>query len=183
MNTTKSMILVAFFAALTAIGAKIEIPLPYIPITLQVIMVFMAGLLLGKKLGALSQIVYVAMGLAGLPVFAKGGGPGYIFKPSFGYMLGFILAAYVIGMLTENRELNFKSAFITSFIGLIIIYVLGVPYLYYILNNVMGVNTTFYGALKVGMITCLPGDILKIVIVSGLAPQIHSRIHPYMKSY
>lgn len=181
MNKTKNMILVAFFAALTAIGAKIEIPLPFIPITLQVLFVFMAGLLLGKKLGALSQVLYVGMGLIGLPIFAKGGGPGYVFKPSFGYMIGFILAAFVIGLIVENRALSFKQAFLASIVGLLVIYACGVPYLYYILNNIMGVNITPYGAVKAGMLTFLPGDIIKILVAAFLTPQIHRRIKPFIR--
>lgn len=74
MKNTRDLILVAIFAALTAIGAFIKIPVPYVPFTLQYLFCALAGMILGSKLGALSQIVYVAIGLAGLPVFTEGGG-------------------------------------------------------------------------------------------------------------
>lgn len=176
MNKTRNMILVALFTALTAIGAFIKIPLPFVPITLQVIFVFMAGLILGKKLGALSQILYVGLGLIGIPVFTQGGGPGYILKPSFGYLIGFIVGAYVIGLIIEKGEVNFTRSLIGSLCGLIVIYALGVPYLYIILNRVMGVDISFLGALKSGMLVFLPGDLLKSLIVAYLVPNIHSRL-------
>ena len=81
MNKTRNLIIVAMFAALTAIGAFIKVPIPYVPFTLQYLFCALAGLVLGSKLGALSQIVYVAIGLSGVPVFTEGGGIGYIFKP------------------------------------------------------------------------------------------------------
>lgn len=79
----RDLILVAMFAALTAIGAFIKIPIPYVPFTLQFLFCAFAGMILGARLGALSQIIYVAIGLAGIPVFTEGGGIGYVFKPTF----------------------------------------------------------------------------------------------------
>ena len=102
---TKEIILVALFAALTAAGAFIKIPIPYVPFTLQFLFCALAGILLGAKLGGLSQISYVAMGLIGIPVFTEGGGPAYIFQPTFGYLIGFIMGSYVIGKITETMDL------------------------------------------------------------------------------
>ncbi len=169
---TKEMVLIALFTALTAVGAFIRIPLPYVPITLQNIFVLMAGLILGKKLGALSQLLYVGLGLIGIPVFIEGGGLGYILKPSFGYLLGFILAAYLIGYLAEGRELNFQNTALFSLVGVIAIYLIGVPYLYFILTRSMGLTMTFYGALKTGMLAFLPGDILKAILAAAVTPRL-----------
>jgi biotin transport system substrate-specific component len=98
------MSLVALFAALTGIGAFIRIPIPYVPLSLQNLMVMFAGLILGGRLAALSQLVYILVGLLGIPIFVHGGGLGYVLQPSFGYLLGFIPGAYVIGRLIEKRE-------------------------------------------------------------------------------
>ncbi|MDZ7264485.1 MAG: biotin transporter BioY, partial [candidate division KSB1 bacterium] len=95
----RKIILVSLFAALTAVGAFIKIPLPHIPITLQTLVVIMSGNLLGYKLGTLSQLLYLVVGLLGVPIFAYGGGPGYIFQPSFGYLLGYPVGAFLIGLL------------------------------------------------------------------------------------
>ena len=84
---TRDLIYCALFAALTAIGAFLHFQLFQATITLQFFFTAMAGLLLGAKLGALSQLLYVALGLVGVPIFAAGGGFGYIFNPTFGFLL------------------------------------------------------------------------------------------------
>jgi BioY family. len=81
-NKTLKMILCAQFAALTAVGAFIRIPIPVVPFTLQYLFTMLAGLLLGGKYGGLSVLLYIFIGLIGLPVFTEGGGIGYVFKPS-----------------------------------------------------------------------------------------------------
>lgn len=88
------------FAALTAASAKIAVPLPgtVVPFTFQVAAVLLAGLVLGSGLGAASQLAYLAAGLAGLPVFAAGGGAAYLLGPTGGYLLAFPLAAAVAGL-------------------------------------------------------------------------------------
>ena len=85
----RNQILCAIFTALIAIGAFIRIPVPVVPFTLQFLFTTLAGVLLGSRLGATSVILYIVLGLLGVPVFAEGGGPGYILKPSFGYLPGF----------------------------------------------------------------------------------------------
>ncbi len=87
---TRDLIYCALFAALTAIGAFLHFQLFQATITLQFFFTAMAGLLLGAKLGALSQLLYVVLGLVGVPIFAAGGGFGYIFNPTFGFLLGLI---------------------------------------------------------------------------------------------
>jgi biotin transport system substrate-specific component len=100
----REMSLVALFAALSGIGAFIRVPIPYVPMTLQTLMVMFSGLILGGRLAACSQLVYILVGLMGIPIFAYGGGPAYVLQPSFGYLLGFILGAYVVGLLTEKQQ-------------------------------------------------------------------------------
>ena len=91
---TRSMVYCALFTALIAVGAFIRVPVPVVPFTLQYLFTMLAGLLLGSRRGAVSVAVYVLLGLAGLPIFTEGGGLGYIFKPSFGYLVGFCVGAY-----------------------------------------------------------------------------------------
>ena len=89
---TKDLVLCAMFVALIAVGAFIKVPVPVVPFTLQFLFTMLAGLLLGPVNGALAVVGYIVLGLVGLPIFTQGGGPGYIFQPSFGYIIGFAVA-------------------------------------------------------------------------------------------
>jgi biotin transport system substrate-specific component len=156
-----SLILVAMFASLTAIGAFIKIPTPVVPLTLQIMFVFLAGCLLGSKQGGLSQLVYVGVGLVGFPVFTGGGGLTYIFKPTFGYLVGFIIAAYVIGKLVEGKKTpSFKDFFIANMIGLAFVYICGIIYLYISLNIWIAQPTSLWAVLVMGFFTSIPADVL-----------------------
>ena len=86
---TKGVIYCGLFTALIAVGAFIKIPIPVVPFTLQYLFTMLAGLLLGSRLGTVSVLSYMLLGLAGLPIFSEGGGLWYVFKPSFGYIIGF----------------------------------------------------------------------------------------------
>ena len=101
---TKMLARAALLAALTAVGAFIKIPLGYSSITLQFFFTAMAGCLLGPYWGAASQGVYVLLGLVGLPIFTLGGGFGYVFQPTFGFLLGLIPSALVIGLITRKSR-------------------------------------------------------------------------------
>ena len=173
MKNTRNLILVAMFAALTAIGAFIKVPIPYVPFTLQYLFCALAGLILGSRLGALSQIVYVAIGLAGVPVFTEGGGIGYIFKPTFGYLIGFIVAAYVIGKIRENvKELTFFKTIFTLLLGLFFIYLFGVIYLFISYNLYLGKNISFYFAFFYGFVVCITGDLVLTVFAAYISIKV-----------
>ncbi|HEY8804576.1 MAG TPA: biotin transporter BioY [Clostridium sp.] len=170
MKKTRNLILVAMFAALTAIGAFIKVPIPYVPFTLQYLFCALAGLILGSRLGALSQIVYVAIGLSGVPVFTEGGGISYIFKPTFGYLIGFIVAAYVIGKIRENvKEFTFLKTIFTLLLGLFFIYLFGVVYLYISYNLYLGKNVSFYFAFFYGFVVSITGDLVLTVFASYIS--------------
>jgi len=172
MNT-KNICLVSLFAALTAVGAYIKIPIPYVPFTLQLLFCVLAGLFLGPKLGALSQVVYVATGLIGIPIFAEGGGPLYIFKPTFGYLIGFILCAYIAGYISHlNQSRSISLNLIGSLSGLFVVYLLGVSYLYVIYNFYLKIPKTISWALYWGFLVCVPGDIFLCIVASIVAKRL-----------
>lgn len=177
---TKTLILCGLFAALTAIGAFIKIPLPppLVPFTLQFLFCALAGVLLGSKIGGLSQLIYVLVGLIGIPVFTEGGGLHYIFKPTFGYLIGFIVGAYVIGKIMEClKTISFKNLFIASLVGLLIIYALGVAYMYVIYNFYIGNEMGIWAALWGGAIICAPGDL----ILCGVTAFLGTKLIPVLK--
>ena len=162
-NKTRMMILAALFAALTAVGAFIRFPLGTMSVTLQFMFTAMAGVLLGAKWGAVSQTVYVVLGLVGLPVFTMGGGIGYVMQPSFGFLLGLIPTAWVIGRLTEKENGHWHIA-LACLAGLAVLYLIGLPYMYLIMKLYLHKSITVWTAIKAGMLVYLPGDAVKIAL-------------------
>ena len=164
---TLMLVLTALFAALTAVGAFFKIPFALAAISLQFLFTAMAGILLGAGYGALSQLVYVLIGLVGVPIFALGGGFSYVLQPTFGFLLGLIPSAFVIGKLAK-RPLTFWRTALAMLAGLAVLYAIGVPYLALIANAYLGKGLTFWQVLKNGMLIYLPGDLLKIAFGSFL---------------
>ena len=170
---TRNLILCALFVALIVVGAFIRIPIPVVPFTLQLLFTTLAGLLLGSKLGFVSVCMYIAMGLFGLPVFAEGGGVSYVFKPSFGYIIGFAVAAYVTGSIA-NKAANpgYKRLLAANFVGLGIVYLFGMVY-YYLMSN-------FYLQTPIGLwplflycfLLAVPGDILLCILGAILGKRL-----------
>ncbi len=190
------MALTALFAALSALGAFLAIPAGPVSITLQTLFVLLAGILLGPRLGALSQLIYIALGLIGLPIFSGfSGGVFSVFKPSFGFLIGFIVAAYVVGILVEKYAkkspviapdgsvskgaYSFFKILLIALLGTVIIYLFGIPYMYIILTKVMHTDITISKAFQVGCLIFLPGDLLKTLMASllgvKLLPKLRTR--------
>ena len=167
----RTMTRVALFAALTAVGAFIRIPLGYSSITLQTFFTAMAGCVLGPWYGALSQLVYVALGLVGLPIFTQGGGIGYLMQPTCGFLIGLIPAAWVIGRIA-GRKPEPKQIVPACLLGYCVLYAIGVPYMALILNTFLGKGMGFSAIMWAGMIPFLPGDMIKILCITLLMPPI-----------
>lgn len=177
-NSINSMALIALFASLSAIGAFIKVTLPVVPFTLQIVIVFLAGTLLGSNRGLQSQLVYLFVGLAGLPVFTKGGGITYILQPTFGYILGFAAAAYVIGFIIERVPVPTRKHFIgANLAGTIMIYAIGIPYLYVALNSWMDTPANVMHVLAAGFFSTIVVDIA-LAVVTGL---LAARLYPILK--
>lgn len=174
--STRDLILAGLFAALTAVSSYISIPIGPVPITLQSLVVILAGLILGSKVGALSQLTYVLLGLVGLPIFSGGsGGLDSIFHHTFGFIISFIFTAYIVGKITE-RDKSYKSISIAVIIGTIFIYIIGVPYFYLIFTTYLGKSISFYGALKFACIPFIPGDVAKAIIAILLSKELIKRL-------
>ena len=167
----RTMTRVALFAALTAVGAFIRIPLGYSSITLQTFFTAMAGCVLGPWYGALSQLVYVALGLVGLPIFTQGGGIGYLMQPTCGFLIGLIPAAWVIGRIA-GRKPEPKQIVPACLLGYGVLYAIGMPYMALILNTFLGKGMGFSTIMWAGMIPFLPGDMIKILCITLLMPPI-----------
>ena len=161
--TAVRMALCSLFTALIAIGAFLQIPLPNFDyFTLQFFFVLMAGMLLGARLGALSAALYVLIGLLGIPVFAAGGGISYVLRPSFGFLLGFIVTAFFSG---------WKTCFLAVLAGLLATYGIGLAYKYVILNYYTGTEISF----SLLLLSCFPLDLPKDILCSILAAYVALR--------
>lgn len=158
---TKNMILCAMFVALIAVGAFIKIPVPVVPFTLQYLFTMLAGLLLGAKRGCFAVCVYILLGLFGLPIFAQGGGIGYIFQPSFGYIIGFALGTFVTGVIAGGKSTpGYKRLLAANFAGLGIVYLLGMVYYYLISNFYLDSPIGLWPLFLYCFLLAVPGDIL-----------------------
>ncbi len=171
-----TLILAAFFAGLTAVGAFIRIPLLFVPITLQVLMVLLSGLLLSPRAALLSQSAYVLLGLSGVPVFAGGGGISYALSPTFGYLVGQIPAAWAIASIVKKNGISLMNLLIASIAGIAIIYSAGAFLLYLNLNFLAKNSTPIGRILQIGIYPFIFPDLLKAGVASLLTVKIRRRL-------
>lgn len=172
---TRQLALSALFTALTAVGAFFKIPFPLAAISLQFFFTAMAGVLLGARWGAVSQAVYVLLGLVGLPIFSLGGGISYVLQPTFGFVLGLVPAAWVIGRLA-SRPVRFGCTLAAMLAGLGVVYAVGLAHLALITRVYFGQQLAVSALLRAGMLVYLPGDAVKLVCASLLCPVLWRRL-------
>ena len=171
---------VLFVAALTAAAAQVSVPLPFtvVPLTLQPMVVLIGGLALGSRLGAVSQILYLAAGIAGLPVFAASAtlppGPFRLLGPTGGYLMAYPVAAFVTGWLAERGfDRRYAGSFAAMLAGLAIIFISGITWLALFARIASGSAAVgFSAALASGLYPFVVADSVKLAIASGLVPAI-----------
>lgn len=168
-SNVRGLVMCSLFTALIIVGTFIKIPVPPIPFTLQTAFVILAGLALGAKLGAASVLTYTALGLAGLPIFSGGsGGIGYILMPTFGYIIGFIIAAFVSGIIAAETN-SYKRCLGASFAGMGIIYACGMLYYYLMQTLYMGNAVDLHKFIISFFLLTAPKDIVTCFVCSALA--------------
>lgn len=156
----KDAAIVAGFAALTALGAQVEIPLYPVPITMQTAAVLAAGVFAGARLGAMSQALYLIAGLV-LPVYSGGAmGIAHLFGPTGGYLLSFPVAAYLAGILT-SRETSVVQVFARTFLASLVIFAMGAAWLK------VALQLSAQAALAQGVYPFLIGDVVKCALVAA----------------
>lgn len=161
---TRQLVLAALFAALTAVCSQIQIPLPMIPINLALFAVHLCGALLGAKWGTLSMAVYALLGAVGVPVFAGfGSGPAVLFGKTGGYIIGYILCAAIVGLLSRRLGFTFPKLCLSMVIGVAVCYVFGTAWFMVI----SGLNLAT--SLSYCVLPFLPGDAVKILLAALLA--------------
>lgn len=163
---------VAIFVVLTALAARVTIPLPFtpVPVTLQVFTVLLSGLVLGPTAGACSQLIYLGLIAAGYPLDAYGLGPLALFGPSGGYLLAFAPASFVSGYLAskvrgEGRVLRFAARFLASLAGVAVIYAVGALWL----DVNMGLGVDLQAAFLMGIAPFILADVGKAAAAALLS--------------
>ncbi len=179
--STKDITYTSLFTALAIVSAiivRLGTGTMIVPFSLLPMIAILSGMILGPKLGSMSMTIYVILGLLGVPVFSSPpyGGPAYILKPTFGFILGFVFSAWITGKILENRKRYLKYYFIASFVGIGIIYLVGLPYLYVILNFYLGKSTDMNGVLRLGFFPFIIPDIIKSIFSSIVARAIILRL-------
>ena len=180
--TTRDIVLIALFTAITAVAAifpPITLPLlPAVPITAQSLGVMLAGGVLGAKRGALSILLLLVLVAVGLPLLSGGrGGMAVFFGPTAGFLAGWVVAAFVIGAMTEKfwNGLNFISAtLICVFGGIVVMYAIGIPWI----TAAAGVPI---GKAFTGSVVFIPGDIIKALIAAAVMVTV-KRAYPIIGS-
>jgi biotin transport system substrate-specific component len=147
---------------ITIVSARISIPMEPVPFTLQPLAVLLAGMVLGARDGALSQLIYVALIALGLPLDARGIGQAALFGPTGGYLIGFIAAAFVSGLLIERGETRLWQRWLAGVVGIAVIYLFGVPIL--MLTRGLDLSAAWTG----GAAPFIVPDLIKALIAAGL---------------
>lgn len=172
-NKTIQLTLIALMAAVICVLGPLSIPLPggLVPISLTNLAIYFILYILGMKRGTISYLIYLLIGLVGVPVFSNfTGGVGKLFGPTGGYLFGFIFLSIIAGIFIDKWFDKWYFCFIGMILGTAVCYLFGTAWLAY------QAGYTFYAALWAGVIPFIPGDLIKIILATILGPQIRKRL-------
>lgn len=177
----KELAVNGLFTALIAVGAFIKISIPVQPFpmnfTLQFFFVLLSGLLLGGRQAFFCVLTYLAVGLAGVPIFAAGGGPAYLMRPTFGFLLGFAGAAWVTGTVAfKMKNFQIRGYIAASFCGFAVMYLSGMVYFYLISNYLIHMPVSAWVVFVNCFLLTAGGDFILCILASMAA----KRIRPMM---
>ena len=167
--SVRDLVSCALFAALIAVGTFVKIPTPLLPLTLQTLFVVLAGLVLGERLGAVAAGIYAAAGLMGIPIFAAGGGIGYLLNPTFGYILSFIAGAWVAG-----RAVRLWGRGLWRAVAIALIYIVGATWYYLVARYYIGRELTVPALFWSFLVLPLPGDLLSCFAAALLSQRLRA---------
>ncbi len=169
----QKLVLASLFAALTAVGAFIAIPIGPVPIVLQNLFVMLMGLMLGPRWGLAGVAAYLLAGALGLPVFAGGtGGLGRFVGPTGGYLVGYLPSVLITGWLCQQGRPAWLFDALAVLAGTLVLYLCGVSWLKLVTGMTWGKT------LMVGMVPFLPGDIAKMIAAVMMVGALRRMIRP-----
>lgn len=149
----------------------LNIPVSPVPISLGFLAIYFVVIVVGMKLGTISVIIYILLGLAGIPVFTNfTGGPAKLFGPTGGYIIGYIFMALICGFFVDRFGKKLPFYFLGMVLGTVICYLFGTVWLGY------QMDMTFTQALAAGVFPYIPGDLLKLIIAIAAGSQIRKRL-------
>lgn len=167
---TKELTIVALFAGIMAVLAQVAIPLPFspVPITGQILGLFLTGALLGRRLGTWAVLLYLILGALGLPVFARGSaGVARLLGPTGGYLWGFLIGVYLLGWVVDKgNKFTFLRAAGGMLLCLGVVYILGALQLAYVMH------LPWQKALLLGVVPFVPLDMVKLLLASVLSVKL-----------
>lgn len=158
-------------ASLAAVSAFIRIPTQPVPFTMQVFVIFLIPIIFGPKIAFYGTLLYISIGLIGIPVFSSGGGPGYVLMPTFGYLLSYLVSSYVVGVICEKVG-GFKRYLLAGTSFLLITYSMGAAWLYLSINYFQHKEMSLTTAIAVGVIPYILLDVLKISGAVAISPAL-----------
>lgn len=178
-QSIQTMVWIAILTTWSIVGAMIKVPIPFVPFTLQITAVFIGAALFGAKVGAMSQLLYIAIGLAGFPVFAAGGGLGYVIVPTFGYLVGFAVAGWYVGWTVPRlKRPTYGKIVLHQVIGVVLLYIVGSVWMWANINFIGGETTMTLGhAFLYGFLIPMPGDVLLAFVCASVV----LRLQPIME--
>jgi biotin transport system substrate-specific component len=171
------MVLAGVFAALIAISSLVAIPIGPVPHTLQVFFIMLAGTVLGSRWGAISVLIWVLLGLFGVPVFAQGkAGVAVLVGPTGGFLLGFIFCAFLVGLILERISPNYVSTFLAMLLGLAVIYIVGLAGVLVSFAYFLHKPMTIEGAFSIAVVPFLPFDVVKAALAAFLGVKVRKAL-------
>ena len=165
--STQKLTLCALCCAMLCVLSQIQIPLPPVPLSLSLLAVYLCGALLGRRSGAATAWAYLLLGAAGVPVFAGfAGGVSSLFGPTGGFLVGYILCAWLVGLLTEHFGFSRRRLILSMAAGTLACYALGTMWFMLI------TGTSAWSAIAACVLPFLPGDLLKILLAAFLVRRL-----------
>jgi len=173
---TRKLAMTSVMAALMCLAGMLLHWAPgVVPFSVLPVLVYISGIILGAEYATMAMSVYLTLGLFGFPVFATApfGGFGYILKPTFGFLLGYVAAAYVVGKV--YREGSLRRAIVGVLAGLVTLYIFGLSYLYIILHLVLHQQISVAGVMMIGFVPFILGDLIKAGIAVWVGQEVIRR--------
>lgn len=169
----RNKMLVSLFAALLAVSSYIVIPIGPVPVTFQFLFVLLAGAVLGAEMGALSVLVWMLLGVFGLPVFAGGkAGPMVLLGPTGGYLFGFVACAWLVGAMTRKSDSSRLRTGAAMLLGVAVTYGLGLAGFMASFAFFLQKPMTLEQAVSLAVLPFIPFDLVKVALGAWLSPRL-----------